>query len=222
MTVLEVLRTLWHRRVLTLVGLVGVAIAMSLVAAHQDVYWSQANVVFLEPTTDQHPNSLTSASASLVATAGYVEKIVNAGGQKPATAANVTLLGRGVRDGYTVDLPDSGGQWSHNFEQAMLSVQVTGPSEAVVRARLDRLVARIRTVARDIQVTAGVPADDTIRTDLAPTNPGVNLAGGSRIRAVGATALLGLGLTVSAVLGLDRLAARRSGRPRPPRTVTSS
>ncbi|MCL3817848.1 hypothetical protein [Aeromicrobium wangtongii] len=223
MTVLEVCRTLWRRRALTLLGLVAVALATTSVASSSDVYSSQANVVFLEPPTAQHPNSLTSASAGLIATAGYVEKIVNAGSQKPATATNVTLLGRGVRNGYTIDLPDSGGQWSHNFDQATLSVQVAGPSEAVVRARLDRLVTRIRAVARDLQTTADVPADEMIRTDLAPAEPGVERAGGNPIRAVGATVLLGLGLTVSAVIGLDRLLARRTRRTphRLPRTVTS-
>jgi hypothetical protein len=221
---LEVLGALWRRRVLTLLGLVATVASVPLVAAHPPVYSTQADVVFLEPVTPQRPNVLTSATSGLIAMAGYVEKIVNAGVQEPATAENVTLLGRGTRDDYSIELPDSGGQWAHNFEKAVLNVQVTGPSDAVVRARLDTLVTRIRRVARDLQADAHVSAASTVHTDVSPSSPSVVPHGGNPPRAAAAAVLLGLGLTVTGVLGLDSLARRVGRRPRrrtSPRSVTA-
>lgn len=213
MTVDQVFRTLWRRRALTLAGAVLTAAALIMVWSHQGVYSSQANVVFLAPSTAQKPNALVSTSTGLISMAGYVEQIVNAGVEKPATASNVTLLGRGVRDGYSIELPDAGGQWSHNFEQALLNVQVTGPTEDVVRARLDRLVRSIRTTTQDLQTSAHVSAKRIIRTDVTPTTPRVIHASGSRMRALGATLLLGVGLTIGTVVSVDRLAVRRRTAP---------
>ncbi|MET0931814.1 MAG: hypothetical protein ABWX74_20020, partial [Aeromicrobium sp.] len=173
MTVLEVLGILWRRRVLTLLGAAATVVALSVVATRPVVYWSQANVIFLQPTTQQKPNSLTSTSGGLISMAGYVEQVVNAGTRKPPTASNVSLLARGVRDGYSIELPDNGGQWSHNFEQALLNVQVTGPSEGVVRERRDQIVEKIRATARDLQTSAHVTDESVVRTEVSPAAPSV-------------------------------------------------
>lgn len=212
MTTWDALRILVRRPALTLLGAAATLLALAVVGSHQGVYWSQANVVFLAPSTEQRPNALESTTSSLISTAGFVEQVVNAGIEKPPTASQVTLLGRGVRDGYSIELPDSGGQWSHNFEQALLNVQVTGPSEAVVRARLNRLIDKIRGTTRDLQVRDHVAAKNMIRTNVAPAEPRIGYASGSRLRALAGTLLLGVGLTVCGVIGFDQLARRRTPR----------
>lgn len=212
MTTCDVLRALARRRFVVLAGMLATACALVLVAGHPGVYWGQANVVFLAPSTTQYPNALQSTTAGLISTAGYVEQLVNAGVDKPATAAEVTLLGQGVRDGYSVALPDVGGQWSHNFDRAVLNVQVTGPSEAVVRERLDRLIEEIQSTTRDIQARDQVIATNTIRTDVSPATPRISYATGSRPRALAGTLLLGMAATAFGTVLIDRWLIRRRQR----------
>ena len=46
-------------------------------------------------------------------------------------------------------MPNSGGQWARNFDRPVLNVQVIGPDEAQVRARLESVVAEISPVDRN-------------------------------------------------------------------------
>ena len=209
MTSWDVLRSLARGWYLTLAGLAATAFALSMVDSYPGVYGSQANVVFLGPQSERAPNSLEFSSAGLISTAGYVEKIVNEGAEQPTTASPVTLVSRGVRDGHSIDLPDSGGQWSHNFDSAILNVQVTGPTSAIVRERLNTLVGQIRTTTRDIQKLDNLDRKNVIRTYVAPEHPKVTYATGGRLSALVGTLALGVGLTVVAAVGLDRLLARR-------------
>lgn len=218
-TIWDVLRAVARRRSIALAGGVVTLLALALVAMHPGVYWAQANVVFLAPTTTQNPNVLQSTSAGLISTAGYVEQMVNAGVVKPATASQVTLLGQGVRDGYSIELPDVGGQWSHNFDRALLNVQVTGPSAAVVRTRLNSLIEKIRTTTRQIQAKDHVSPAGLIRTDVTPAEPRISYATGSRPRALAGTLLLGVGLTVLSVVRIDAWSSRRQPRRAPVATV---
>lgn len=212
MTTVDVLRTLARRRFVALAGLAATFLALVMVAAHPGVYWGQANVVFLAPPTNQYPNALQSTTAGLISTAGYVERLVNAGVSKPATASQVTLLGQGVRDGYSIELPDVGGQWSHNFDRAVLNVQVTGPSAADVQARLDELITKIRTTTQEIQDRDQVASTNLVRTDVSPATPRINYATGSRGRALAGTFALGLAATVFLTVLIDRWLTRHRHR----------
>lgn len=209
MTAWDVLRSLARAWYLTLAGFAATAFALSMVDSYPGVYWSQANVVFLGPQSERAPNSLEFSSAGLISTAGYVEKIVNAGVEKPTTASPVTLVSRGIRDGHSIDLPDSGGQWSHNFDSAILNVQVTGPTSAIVQERLNTLIDKIRTTTQDIQELDNLGPKNVIRTYVAPDQPKVTYATGGRLSALAGTLALGVGLTAFAAVGLDRMWARR-------------
>lgn len=209
MTTWHVLGTLWRRWYVTLPGLAAAFFALTLVDTHPGVYVSQANVVFLAPPTPQNPNVLQGTSAGLISTAGYVEQIVNAGIDRPSTASPVTLIGQGVRDGHSIDLPDSGGQWSHNFGSAVLNVQVTGPSAHVVGARLDKLLEEVRMTTKEIQDRDKVVLKSRITTYVAPAKPQVTYATGGRPSALAGTLGLGLGLTVFSAVGMDKVLARR-------------
>ena len=148
----------------------------------------------------------------MVATAGLVERLVNEGAQPPATSDMVTLLGRGVRDGTSVVLPDSGGQWAQNFDRPVLVVEVTGPSADDVAARLSAAVGEVEWTLERIQVEEGVRPRDRITTSMVPAEPRVRVEQGHRGAALGMTLLLGLLLTAVSAVSVDRLARTRPWR----------
>jgi len=213
-TAWDVLVALARRWYFTFAGIAATVVGLMLVAPYPGVYWSQANVVFLAPQSIQRPNSLEFTSSGLISTAGYVEQIINAGVKRPETASPVTLIGQGVRNGHSIVLPNSGGQWAQNFDKAILNVQVTGPNAHIVESRLENLIERIRMTTQEIQDRDAVIPESRISTYVSPANPHVSYATGGRPSALAGAFVLGVGLTVFSVVGLDRIFARRQ-RPRP-------
>lgn len=199
-------RRRWY---VVLVGLLATGAVLGALASVGAVSSAQAEVVFLAPTTPSNPNRLASAATSVVATAGLVERLVNRGSAPPATSDSVTLLGRGVRDGSSVVLPDSGGQWAQNFDRPVLVIQVTGPDNDEVSARLLALVAEVEQTLKRIQVEEGIRSRHRISASLVPAEPRVQREQGHRARALGTALLLGLALTVVAALTTDRVLRRR-------------
>lgn len=212
-----ILRRRWY---VALLGLALLAGTLHVVASRPGVYWTQVDVVILAPKSARYPNVIEQTSASLIAMAGLVEREVNRGVHAPATAsAAVTLAGEGVRDGHTVTLPNSGGQWADNFNRPVVDVQVVGPSEASVRRRLDELVVRVERTLAERQEADGVPPVTQITASSAPTAAAVLHLQGHRRKAVAATLLLGAGLIGVGTVGADRLLTAHARRRRRARTL---
>lgn len=166
---------------------------------------------FLAPTSSSFPNSLLVSSQSLTITAGAVGKVV---GSKPSGAhvvsASVTLVGEGIRHGYSVVLPNSGGQWASNFDQSLLDVQAVGTTAAEVNATMKMVLGRISDALAALQAQWHVSSVNLIRTQLSPSSPQLYYQAGSRIRSFAATLLLGLGVTVAATAAVGRRIRRGS------------
>lgn len=210
MTTFELLATLRRRWHVVLFCLVLTVSAMIAIAARPGVHWTQVNVVFLAPRSTHQPSVVSLTPQSLIAAAGLVERTINNDAAKPTlTSSSVTLATEGIRRGVSITLPDSGGQWAHNFDRPALSVQVIGPSEEWVRDRLAQAISTINTTLRTIQNADGIVADNQIRTASAPAKASVQYSAGNPKRALAATLLLGLGLTVLAAVGLDRAVTRQ-------------
>lgn len=217
MTIWDALRAIVHRwYVLALAVLAALAVSYTVVQA-PGVYWSRAEVTFLAPTSTTFPNALRTTSSDLVATAAVVAKRVNDGRTSNKMAdPSVTLFGEGVRDGWSVRLPDYGGQWARSYPRQVLDVQVVGPTADGVRARQTELVAAIDSELDRFQ--EGVAARDRVTTTVVPTDPTIYLVTGSRTRALamvwllaGAAALAGT-VIVDAFSERRRLRATASGR----------
>lgn len=187
------------------------AAAMVHVYRKAGVYWAQVDVVFLIPKSARYPNTILDTSASAISMAGLVAEDVNRGVDLPATASSgTTLVGEGVRDGWAVRLPNSGGQWAWDFERPVLDVEVVGADPKPVKAKLLRLIATIEADLHQRQADEGARQSDFITASSAPSKAVVYEFHGHRSRALGATLLLGLlGALLSAV-GFDRLMERRS------------
>lgn len=178
------------------------------------VYYTQVNVVFVLPPLPHNANSLQHSTGSLIGTAGVVVSLVNgdnAAAQPVSEAASLT--GEGVRHGYMLRLPNTGGQWAFNFDQPVIDVEVAGGSPEEVRAILGTVLDRIYRTLADLQDQQQVRESSKIRTKLSPAEAPIQYLKGSRLRAVAVTVTLGLAVTLTLVVLIDvrRVRRERSG-----------
>lgn len=219
MTFWDVLAACGRRWTVLVAGLiVTAALAGFVVIRAPAVYWSQVDLVFLAPPSQRYPNNLASSSQSLIMTAGIVVNKVNEGVDALATASDrVTMVDEGILTGTMIRLPDSGGQWSHNFDRSVLDVQAAGATPEKVSAELANAVARVQSALSAEQEAAGVSPENTIRIQSAPATAQVFQLRGEPLQALLATVILGLGLSIAGVVYADR---RWSGRANEANTQT--
>lgn len=183
----------------TLVGALATLLAVLMTSHGGSVYAARVQVWFIAPKSTNNPNGLQISPDSLVMTAGAVRRMVTDTDPPRTSSPDVPLSGQGVRDGFSVTLPNSGGQWVNQFANPYLDVQAVGPTAAGVLATERRLVGEINTALSTLETQEHVAAVNQIRTQLNPlTGIAVGDQRGSRIRAVLVTFVLGLGLTFAA------------------------
>jgi hypothetical protein len=207
-----------RRWYIVLLGLALTAILAANIGLLPGVYWARTQVLLLGPPSDSRPNKLDSNSAGLIATAGLIEREMNIGRLRlPATSIDVTLLDQGIYDGEQVRLPNKGGQWANNFDQAVLDVQASGPSRAVVQQRIEGMLEEIERILQRRQDAAAVSRANRITVALSPPEIRVHYVRGDRKRAVAVATSLGLSLTVMFVGLIDRRLVARRTRSKPQR-----
>jgi hypothetical protein len=173
------------------------------------VYFSRVTVVFLLPHSSKNPNALQAGNDGLVTLAGAVGKRVS----DPETSVkvvsdSVTLPGEGISHGYAVRLPNNGGQWAINYDQPVLDVQAVGTSLQEVSGTVNGVLARIRSELSSMQRAEHVNKYNLVSMRPSPQTPPLYFISGSRIRALGATLLLGTGITIAATIGFGRAVRR--------------
>lgn len=208
MTVGSLLRAMVRWWYVLLAGVLATVIGGVVVLRHEGVYWSQVDVVFLAPQSARYPNKLTTSTNDLISLAGIVERIISQSEDARTASSATTLVGQGIYDGYSIRLPDSGGQWAHNFERQVLDVQVAGPSAADVRARQDEVLELIDSTLVELQDQAGVAGSNRVTAQKASEIPNIYYRPGEPRRALAMTAVLGTGVTL-AIIGHLELRRRR-------------
>lgn len=170
------------------------------------VYWTRTEVAFLAPPSTRYPNSLQTRSEDLIITAGVVAKrAVGAGKDLKYGSIEPTLLGtRGATDGYWIRLPDSGGQWTTNFSDQVLLIDVVGSSPERVRQLQEEAISRIRRELDILQDEQEVNRYARIAIRETPELSAISRVGGSRLRALGMILVLGGAATITVVLTLRR------------------
>jgi hypothetical protein len=208
---------IWIRRwyfVAAFAAITACAVLIAIRAA--PVYWTRAEVVFLQPSMPYNENVLTSAPESLIDFAALVERRYNGHDGLPRfSSSTATLYGSGVRDGSEVKLLDTGGQWASSFRNPVLVVEVVAPTEQKVRSVLHNVVTDINDIVRQEQVAARVSDAQFIRTLTAPETVVVNRTGGNRLRAASSTLLVGVAIGGTATVLLDRALESRKRRKLP-------
>lgn len=209
MTSADVMRILRRHWYLVIAGLALTAGAIFASSRNPGVYSTQTDVLFLAPKSAVAPNPIEASSDSLIATAGLVARMATDGKITPGTAGSgVSLTGQGIHQGYSIELPNSGGQWVASFERPVLVVQVVGPSEAWVRSTLATQIDRINQTLYSMQQRDGIRKQSYIITSSAPRAATIRFTKGDPKRVIGATMLLGIALTGLATIGFDRIIPR--------------
>jgi hypothetical protein len=214
-TVVSMLRRVW---IVLLIGCFFTALAVVVIGKHPGVYWSRVDLIFLRPTGDS-ANPLAATPLGTIRMASIIQREMSGGpSETDAVSDAVNLVSQGVTDGWSVRLPNDGNQYANNFNKAYLDVQVAGPTEAVVRQRMNDLLGRISGVLATRQ--AGVAADSQVRLSQSPTQVQVLFDRGAPKRALAATLLLGLGITIGLCVLYDTHVRRgrrrhRARRPAP-------
>jgi hypothetical protein len=210
MTFWELCRALLRHWPIVLVGAV-CTIGAGVVAISDDgVYFSRTNIVFKAPTSNEYPNAIRTQLEDVIVTAGVVAKRLTGPGRVTKFASpEVTSVGLGVRDGWSIRLRDIGGQWATNFPVQMLTLDVVGPSREVVQQRQHDVIQRVEQELYQLQRDAGVNPAKDITALPAPEFSVVYYVSGNKPRALGMTAVLGVSVTITVVLGVDRRRRRR-------------
>lgn len=213
MTFAEVLGVIARQWRAVLVGLLCTVVTMGAVVGRDGVYATQVDVIFLTPLDRTNQNVLVGDLVSLINFAAIVEREMNAGEAAPRMSSpTATLYGRGVREGYSVELPNTGGQWGNNFSRPVLNVQVVGPSPAEVTSTFEEVVRQIEQVAAARERAAGAPPTTWVSLRLSPAKPVIGYVPGGGKRAALALGALGAAGTVIGAVHLDRWRARRDRR----------
>lgn len=175
------------------------------------VYWASTSVVLRPPYLRDH---LAPLGRNAIPFAGVVEQRLNAGlDGPPAVSPDVSIVDRGLYDGWVANVPNYGGQWANDFTRPMIVVQASGPNPQIVRQRIADVTARIRTIVADLQDEQDVPATARVDLLLLPPTTVVTASGGPTPRAYLAAGAVGALLLVIAPFAVDRL-TRRSRRLR--------
>ncbi|WP_275004694.1 hypothetical protein [Promicromonospora iranensis] len=210
MALWELIRAALRSWPLVVAGAVVTLVAAYGTTLDDGVFWSRTQVVFLAPQSAAYPNTLRTTSEDIIITAGVVAKAVTGADKVTKYASpDATLVGEGQRDGWSVRLPDTGGQWATHFAQQVLYVEVVGATAEEVEAQQTVLLDRIADELHELQRGAGVAPVNEITVTVAPESTVVHHVQGSSLRSVAMTGVLGVAATC-AVLGLVEARRRRS------------
>jgi hypothetical protein len=234
----QILAAIRRRPLITVVGLALTALLAAYVHGRPGLYFTEVNAIFLNPAPqtargsaaldDAAPapvNPLDGTNPDLISTAGVVARVLAQGASKSLSGSDsISLVGTGLTHGYTVTLPNSGGQWVYQFDRPVLDVQVVGRNPAEVQALLDTAMARIRSTLQAQEMQTGTTKDQMIRVFQNPQRPVIGEGLGDRRRATAVALMLGIMLTLTALHLLQdrvgpirravRYLRRRSGRRR--------
>lgn len=215
MTSRQLLWLLARRWYLVVVGIT-LTLAILWPATHRPgVYWAQVNLVLLPPTSEYFPNVLEDPHYSLTALAGVVVTDFNGQHEPPLMASSeTTLYGEGRTSGIEVRMPNAGNQWKPLYPTATIDLQSVGASPKIVTDGVADTTRRLNDLLAARQDELGI--DPSVRVSLisSPADPVVYYVTGSRARALGAGAIVGIGLTIAGVYWFERLLQARRSRSR--------
>lgn len=155
-------------------------------------YSGHARIVLLAPP-EVRGNALVQTSISLVALAGILANTTGGpGGDAQSVSDEVTLLGEGVTDGYSIRQANAGGQWEYRFEAPVIDIQSAGPTERRARDQMSTALASVSATLTGLQDQAGVMPAERVSMKINPGEPVFTYEHGSRTRAALMTAVVGV------------------------------
>ncbi|MET0467836.1 MAG: hypothetical protein ABWZ87_03780 [Aeromicrobium sp.] len=209
----DVLVAAFRRWYVVVLGLAVTYVAVAAIDARPEVYYLRGQAVFVAPASEVYPNKLRVNAADLIAVAGIVGKRINGMDALPKTSSSAaTMVGRGVRDGVLITLPDNGVQWAPYYDTRALYIEVAASDPEVARARHRAALREISTELKTLQDEQDVDADERVTIAPSPESPAVVRFGGQPMLAKLMVLALGGGMTLVGVAALERRAQRRRDR----------
>lgn len=209
---LRVARTRWY------VVLFGVALTglLVLTSTPETVFWTSTDVTVVQPPTPEQPRTLDDLGSGAVPAAVVLMQLVNQGHEGPHSAdVDATLYGEGKRDTVEARLRDIGGQWGSQVPNPVIDIQVVAHDPGTVSRRVDEEYTRLSQQLTSLQDQLRVAPDQRLTLQRSTVEPSVVEVGGNRSRALAASLLIGLALTVAGVWWTERvLLALRARRRR--------
>ncbi len=202
------------RRLTALVLVGGLLLTLGLAAyaaKPRGVYWSSTEVRLLAPLKGSTYDDILNPPTTITMLAGALAEMADPSRSARISSDSATLAGQGIRHGYSVLLPNTGGQWANQFVSPYLQVQVVGTTVQEVRQVMSSLLARINADLLSLENRVSVPKSYLVRTQTSPPGtPPLYYQHGSRLRAVAISLVLGLGLTALASRAVPLLGRRAS------------
>ncbi len=213
MTLRQFFSACLRRWPIVLVGVLCTGLAAFAGLSDKGVYYTRTQIVFLAPSSNVYPNSLATQSEDIIDAAGAVAKSIT--GPDPQTkyaSPDVTLVGIGIRDGWSLVVPDTGGQWATNFPSQILNLDIVAPARATVLQRQTTILQRVQEELDNLQNARHVAPINKITLTTAPRSTVIYHVGGSKPRMLGMTAALGIGITAAVIVVTERFGRRRQMR----------
>jgi hypothetical protein len=182
-----------------IVAAVGLVLSFAFaytMAKEPGLYWTRVQARFMPPDLDAS-NAYRYTPASMVLTAAAVGKMMDNSDHARMADADALLIGQGVRQGFSVNLPNTGGQWANQFVSPYLDVQVVDSSAEAVTAKTRSLIAQIAADLVWLQDQGGASQNYRITIQTSPL--AVSYSKGSSGRAGLVGLFVGLGVTYACV-----------------------
>lgn len=217
MTVAGLFRLIGRRWYVFAAGLLCAVAAILFLGTGQRLYSTQVEIVMLPPGTSLNFEMPDTMRVSLVNFADVTVREFNA--QNPThvlSAPKASLFGNGIRRGTSVQLANSGTQWSPSFGTPVISIQVIASSPEQVLSELNSSAAKIRKLTQQIQSATGAEPASFIEPDFDATRVNVYSFGPTRAGTLKANlALVAVSLCVSSLAAdlLDRRLSKRRESP---------
>lgn len=210
MTARDLIASMLRQWYVMAVGAALTVAALYVVVQQSPVYWTQYNIVLVSPADERESNVLDDPRYRLQPLAGVIATQFN-DGHPPLLTGDVdaTMVGQGRLDGVQIRVPNLGSQWLPIFSANYLDVQVAGDSARAVSTAADGATRDVAALLEARQDELEVPDELRARSVASSAEPTVYPVGGSRSRALAATALAGASITVMAGYWLDRWRQRR-------------
>lgn len=194
-------RTTWRRRLavgsLAVAGLVVTVLMVGRVGEAPGVFVGKVEVVVHPPRTTSIANPLATQNYNAVRFAGLITEVATNGEDVPrVTSQDLTLADQGMRQATLISLVNLGGQWANDFSRPFIRIEAVDVSAPAVLARLREGVTRVTAAMQGLQDRADVRRAERATTETVPAAPQVVYEGTHRSRAMVATLLVGLVITV--------------------------
>jgi hypothetical protein len=159
-----------------------------------------------------------STEPGIITFAATVATEADQNGASPRYAdADARAFGAGVRQGVFIGVPDVGGQWAVVYRRAVIDVDVVGPTKQWVQEQQKAALDRVITAADVQQDAIGIAAEARLLYTIEPFTDDIEYVapgGSSQVIALGALAVAGLMVAVSAAGIWDKARLKHSLRGR--------